>query len=151
MFQIVRVLIDGQIVPTGSYRLDDNRRLVRTDGNVWPLCNDLSRDDTEVGTWSITAQYGEPIPTLASLAMGELVCELVRAATGGDCRLPAGVTQLARQGVTISYPDIGTLWRQGRTGLYLVDAFLSTYNPAGLTRRSRTYAVDKAPFRRAGT
>ena len=151
VFQIVRVLIDGQIVPTGSYRLDDNRRLVRTDGNVWPLCNDLSRDDTEVGTWSITAQYGEPIPTLASLAMGELVCELVRAATGGDCRLPAGVTQLARQGVTISYPDIGTLWRQGRTGLYLVDAFLSTYNPAGLTRRSRTYAVDKAPFRRAGT
>ena len=151
VFQIVRVKIDGGVVPTGSYRLDDNRRLVRTDGGRWPSCNDLTRDDTEVGTWSITAQYGEAIPDIAQLAMGELACEIVRAATGGDCRLPAGVTQLARQGVTISYPDIGTLWKQGRTGLYLVDAFLSTFNPAGLTRRSRTYSVDRPPFRRAGT
>jgi hypothetical protein len=151
VFQIVRVKIDGGVVPTGSYRLDDNRRLVRTDGGRWPSCNDLTRDDTEVGTWSITAQYGEAIPDIAQLAMGELACEIVRAATGGDCRLPAGVTQLARQGVTISYPDIGTLWKQGRTGLYLVDAFLSAYNPGGLTRRSRTYSVDRPPFRRAGT
>lgn len=151
VLQVVRVMIDGTIVPTGSYRLDDNRRLVRTDGGMWPICNDLARDDTEPGTWSITALYGEPIPEMAKLAMGELVCELIRGATGGDCRLPPGVTQLARQGVTISYPDVGTLWKQGRTGLFLVDAFLSAFNPAGLTRRSRTYSVDRPPFRRAGT
>lgn len=151
VFQIVQVKVDGTPLATGSYRLDNNRILVRTDGNVWPLCNDLSRDDTEVGTWSITAQYGEPIPDLAQLAMGELACEIVRAATGGDCRLPPGVTQLVRQGVTISYPDVGELLKNGRTGLYLVDLFLATYNPNALKRRSRVYAVDKAPFRRAGT
>lgn len=148
---VIEVKIDGVALPSSAYRLDNNRLLVRVDGAVWPLCNDLSLADTEPGTWSITAQYGEPIPDLAKLAMGELACEIIRSATGGDCRLPAGVQQLVRQGVTISYPDIGALFRQGRTGLYLVDAFLATYNPGNLKRRSRVYGVDRPPFRRAGT
>lgn len=149
--RVVRVQIDGSPMPTGSYRLDNNRLLVRTDGGLWPVCNDLSRDDTEPGTWSVTAQYGLPVPDSAQLAMGELACELSKAASGQDCRLPVGVTQLARQGVTIDFPDVGELFRQGRTGLYLVDAFLATYNPNGLKRRSRVYRVDAPPFRRAGT
>ncbi len=149
--RIIQVVIDGVVISPDAYRLDNNRLLVRVDGGIWPLCNDLSKNDGEPGTWSITAAYGEPIPQIAALAMGELACEIVRGATGGDCRLPAGVTQLARQGVTIQYPDVGELLRGGRTGLYLVDLFLSAYNPAGLTRRSRVYSVDAPPFRRAGT
>lgn len=149
--RVVEVLIDGSPVVTGGYRLDNNRLLVRTDGGVWPRCNDLSRDDTEEGTWSITAVYGEEIPDGAGLAMGELACEVAKAADGGDCRLPAGVQQLVRQGVTISYPDVGELFRQGRTGLYLVDAFIATWNPYGLRQRSRVYRVDRPSVRRADT
>lgn len=148
---VTEVLIDGVVLDPSAYRLDDRRRLVRIDGGQWPWCNDLSKNDTEPGTWSITAQYGEPIPESARLAMGELACEIIRAATGGDCRLPAGVQQLVRQGVTISYPDVGELFAKGRTGLYLVDMFIATYNPNHLKRRSRVYSVDRPPFRRAGT
>jgi hypothetical protein len=151
VYRIVQIKIDGGVVPTGSYRLDNNRKVVRTDGGMWPICNDLSRDDTEAGTWSVTAQYGSPIPDMAQLAMGQLACEISKAASGQDCSLPAGVTQLVRQGVTIDFPDVGELFKQGRTGLYLVDAFLATYNPNGLKRRSRTYSVDGPAFRRAGT
>lgn len=151
VYAITEVKVDGVVLATSAYRLDDNRRLVRVDGSPWPWCNDLSLADTEPGTWSITAQYGEPIPDLARLAMGEMACELVRAATGADCRLPAGIQQLARQGVTIDFPEVGELFTQGRTGLYLVDAFIATYNPAHLARRSRVYSVDRPPFRRAGT
>lgn len=151
VYQVTEVLIDGVVLPATSYRVDNARLLVRTDGGVWPLCNDLSKDDTEVGTWSVTATYGEPIPDSAKLAMGELACEIVRAASGGDCKLPPGVQQLIRQGVTISYPDIGELLKKGRTGLYLVDLFLASYNPNGLKRRSRVYSVDRPPHRRAGT
>ena len=149
--QIVEIKLDGTPMATGDYRLDNNRIVVRTDGGLWPVCNDLSADDTEPGTWSVTALFGEPVPDGADLAMGQLVCEIVKAAQGEDCKLPPGLTQLARQGVTIQYPDVGELFRQGRTGLYLVDMFISTWNPYGLRQRSRVYSVDRPQVRRAGT
>lgn len=148
---IVEVLIDGTPLVTGAYRVDNHRILVRTDGGVWPRCNDLSLDDTEVGTWSVTATYGESLPEGAALAVGQLACEIAKAAAGGDCKLPAGLQQLVRQGVTISYPDVGELFKQGRTGLYLVDMFVATWNPSGLRQRSRVYSVDRPTVRRAGT
>lgn len=148
---IVEVKIDGTPMVSGAYRIDNNRLLVRTDGGRWPRCNDLNLDDTEVGTWSVTATYGESLPEGASLAVGQLACEIAKAAAGGDCKLPAGLQQLVRQGVTISYPDVGELFRQGRTGLYLVDMFVSTWNPYGLRQRSRVYNVDRPSVRRAGT
>lgn len=144
---IVSVKIDGVAV-TGIYRLDNNRLLVRTDGQRWPRCNDLTLADTEVGTWSITALYGEDIPQMAGLAMGELTCELLKAMAGAECRLPPGVTQLARQGVTITIPDFGELFKDGRTGLYLVDMFLAWANPNRLMNRGRVYSVDRPPHRR---
>lgn len=149
--RIVQVKVDGTPLVTGAYRVDNNRLLVRTDGQQWPLCNDLAKADTEVGTWSVTAAYGEDIPEGAALAMGELACEIIKAGTGKDCRLPPGVTQLVRQGVTIQYPDVGQLLREGRTGLYLVDMFLASENPDGLKSRARVYSVDHPSVRRTNT
>lgn len=149
--RIVSVKLDGAPMATGSYRVDNNRILVRTDGQQWPFCNDLSKDDTQAGTWSVTAAYGQDIPVGARLAMGELACEIVKAGNGEDCRLPPGVIQLARQGVTIQYPDVGQLLKDGRTGLYLVDLFLASENPDGLKQRGRFYSVDRPTQRRAGT
>ena len=151
VLRIVEVLIDGTPLVTGAYRVDNNRLLVRTDGGEWPRCNDLTLSDTEVGTWSVTAVYGEELPDGAALAMGQLACEIAKAADGGDCKLPVGLQQLVRQGVTISYPDVGELFRQGRTGLYLVDMFVTTWNPNRLRTRSRVYSVDRPSVRRAGT
>ena len=149
--RIVEVKIDGTPLATGAYRVDNDRLLVRTDGGDWPRCNDLTLADTEAGTWSVTAVYGEDLPDGADLAVGQLACEIAKAATGGDCKLPAGLQQLVRQGVTISYPDVGELFRQGRTGLYLVDVFIATWNPNRLRTRSRVYSVDRPTVRRAGT
>jgi hypothetical protein len=148
---VAQVLIDGTPLATGAYRVDNNRLLVRTDGGQWPLCNDLSKNDTEAGTWSVTAAYGEEVPVSGRMAMGELMCEIVKAGSGVDCRLPPGVTSIVRQGITIQYPDVGQLLREGRTGLYLVDMFLASENPHGLTRRSRVYSIDHPSVRRAGT
>jgi hypothetical protein len=148
---IVQVKLDGSVAPTGSYRVDNNRLLVRTDGLRWPSCNDLNKADTEVGTWSVTALYGQPTPALAPLAVGELACELLKAMAGEECRLPPGVTQLIRQGVTVSIPDFGALFKDGRTGLYMVDMFLAATNPNRLQQRSRVYSPDKIIQRRTGT
>ncbi|WP_319052698.1 hypothetical protein [Streptomyces europaeiscabiei] len=151
VLRIVEVKIDGTPLVTGAYRVDNNRLLVRTDGGDWPRCNDLSSADTEADTWSVTAVYGEELPDGAALAMGQLACEIAKAADGGDCKLPAGLQQLVRQGVTISYPDVGELFRQGRTGLYLVDMFVTTWNPNRLRTRSRVYSVDRPSVRRTDT
>jgi hypothetical protein len=148
---IIQVKVDGGVVPTGSYRVDDNRLLVRTDGQHWPRCNDLSKDDTQTGTWSVTAAYGQEVPEPGQLAAGELACEILKAMRGEDCRLPAGVTQLVRQGVTISIPDFGDILMKGRTGLYLCDMFIMSENPGHLRQRARVYNIDRPTQRRAGT
>jgi hypothetical protein len=148
---VVQVKVDGTPLVTGAYRVDNNRLLVRTDGQVWPRCNDLNKDDTQAGTWSVTATYGEDVPQSARFAVGELACEIIKAATGTDCRLPPGITSLARQGVNISIPDFGDLLKDGRTGLYLVDMFLVTENPHRLQQRGRVFSVDHPSVRRTGT
>jgi hypothetical protein len=145
--RVVEVRLDGTPMATGAYRLT-GQDLIRTDGAAWPRCNNLALDDTEPGTWSVTAEIGEPVPDSGRLAVGELACEISKAAKGVDCRLPPGVTQLVRQGVTIQYPDMGQLLKEGRTGLYLVDLFLASENPHGLTRRPRIGDVDRILGRR---
>lgn len=148
---VVSVKLDGVTAPTGNYRMDNNRLLVRTDGQQWPSCNNLNKDDTQPGTWSVTALYGQPVPVMGQMAVGELACELLKAMRGEECRLPPGVTQLTRQGVTISIPDFGNLFKDGKTGLYLTDMFLAVTNPKRLPSRSRIYSPDRILHRRTGT
>lgn len=150
VYDVVQVKVDGVIVSGSEYRLDDNRFLVSL-GDDWPTCNDLSQDDTQPNTWSVTARYGLDVPEGGAWAVGELACELVRARNGEDCRLPRNVTQLVRAGVTIQFPNVVELLREGLTGLYLVDQFINTWNPSGLRRRSGVYSVDRPPHRRAGS
>lgn len=148
---VVAVKVDGAVLNPSAYRLDNNRLLVRTDGARWPRGNDLSKGDDQPGTWSVTARFGESVPDSGRLAMGELACEIAKAGSGVDCRLPAAVTQLVRQGVTISVPDFGQILLHGRTGLYLVDMFLSAENPKSIQQRARVYDVDRISPRRAGS
>lgn len=145
---VVNVKIDGGTLPVTGYALHDSDLLVRTDGGQWPLCNDLSRPDTAIGTWSVTFDVGRAIPEGAAWAVGELACEILRAAQGEDCRLPRNVTQLARQGVTITMPDVSTLFARGLTGLPLADMWIMSVNPRKLPTRSRVYRVDEATARR---
>ncbi len=148
---ITEVRVDGSPLVTGAYRVDNGRILVRVDGSTWPMRNDLTLADTQVGTWSVTAQYGESIPGGAAIAVGELACEFIRGAQGQDCRLPRAVTSLARQGVTISMPDMASMFDKGITGLFFTDMFIKTWNPKQLRSRARVYPVDRRPRGRIGT
>jgi len=151
VYQVLQVLIDGTELSSSAYRLDDNRLVVRTDGGTWPLCNNLSKNDTEVGTWSITAQWGEPLPEVGKLAVGELACEFGKYLSGQDCNLPQAVTSLSRQGVSLSFGDPEQALDAGRLGLQFTDMFLSAYNPGKLRARSQVYSIDGPNPRRAGS
>lgn len=140
---VVQVKVDGQILPTDAYRVDDYRKLVRTDGGIWPWCNDLNLEDTQPNTWSVTVRFGEEVPTLGQLAVGELACQFAKLIAGDDdCALPKPVQQLVRQGVSMTFLDPNELFANGRLGLYLSDLFITTYNPHGLGSRSEVYDID---------
>lgn len=146
-----QVKVDGAVLATNTYRLDNNRILRRIDGKTWPTYNNLLSDDTVVGSWSIQAQYGETIPDEAPYAVGALACQIIKGMHGEDCGIPSTVTNLARQGVTISMPNPNELFKGGLTGVFVADMFIRTWNPKGLRGRARVYSVDTSSHVRAGS
>jgi hypothetical protein len=144
--EIVEVLIDGVVIDPAEYRLDGHRfltRLADADGKAqrWPHGQRLDLATTEEDTWSIEYTYGLDPPALGLNAALELACQLAHASpgSGGECDLPAGVTQVVRQGITF---EMGSdVWEALMT-LPMVGLFLMAYNPNRLRRRSTIWSPD---------
>lgn len=156
---ISQVKIDGEVVPPSEYRLDQMKNLTRMNGDYWPACQDLSLEDDQPGTFSITYWHGRTPPQLAISAASDLACDIYRlcadGADTGDCALPTGVTRLTRQGVTIDksaaiawfYGNQG-MGRGWNTGIKMVDAFLNSANPYGMRRPPMSYSPDGRKYAR---
>lgn len=142
---IVEVKVDGVVLDPTAYRCDDWRTVVRTDGACWPLCQDMSADDTEDGTWSITVQHGVPVPPAGVAAAATLACEVLKSCTGAECRLPKRVESITRQGVTATFFDPQDFLTEGRTGLYDVDLFINAANPYRLSAPPMVWSPDVHP------
>ena len=146
---IEEVEIDGVVLASDQYRLDEWRWLTRmadpTTGEAqrWPSCQRLDRPDGEDSTWSVTYVYGITPPLSGQKAAAQLGGEIYKSCLGGDCALPTGTVQRTRAGITIqkapfiSWGQINGRWA---TGLPLVDAFLTSVNKRGLTRRPIAWA-----------
>lgn len=141
---ITEVLIDGAVVNPTTYRVDNFRKLVRLGSDVWPRCNDLTKEDTELGTWSVALTYGRQPPELALLAAAEMACEIIKHASGQTCKLPQRVSSVTRQGISVSFLDDMQFLDKGLTGLYFVDLAARTFNPCRLSRRPTVYSPDAA-------
>lgn len=125
------VLVDGEVVSPSAYRVDVSRGvylLVRVDGECWPICQNLTADVTEPGTFEVTYDLGTPVPPALQIATGLLACEYAKSLTGGACALPARMTQLTRQGVSVEVapPDP----ENGMTGIKIVDDIVTVLNPS---------------------
>jgi hypothetical protein len=149
---IVEVKVDGVVLSVTAYRVDNFNLLVRLDGEDWPRCNDLNLDDNQIGTWSVTARYGDDVPEIGKLASGQLAVEIAkRCMNASGCVLPSGtVQQVTRQGVTKVFFDSETAFKGGMTGMYWPDLFIKTYNPSG-TGIATIFDIDGPRPRRAGT
>jgi hypothetical protein len=134
--RVDEVKVDGQVLPASAYRVDNAAHLVRVDGQCWPDCQDLSKPDTEVGTFAVTYLNAVPLGALGEYAAGLLACEFAKACSGNaKCRLPTGVTQITRQGVSMDLA-VGA-FAGGVTGIREVDAYIQSVNP---------YALKTAPL-----
>ena len=139
---VVEVIQDGIVVPATSYRVDDAKWLVRTDGDCWPLRADINVD-SGTGFFQVTYVRGEPVPNAVLNAAGILACEYAKACTSaGDCRLPATVQSIARQGVNVQFLDFNMLVERGFTGIAEVDAIIRAWNPTGLRSRLKVWSPE---------
>lgn len=137
--EVSEVMVDGVALDPGAYRVDGFRKLVRTDGGCWPRCQDMAAPDSEVGTWSVSLTYGKEPPQLALDAAAELACERIKSDLGKTCRLPA---RLAK-----SFVDPMAFFEVGRTGMFLLDLAVLTYNPRHLTRAPGVFSPDAPEWR----
>lgn len=135
----VSVKIDG--APFTSVRIDEDQFLVRTDGQQFPCCQDLSLPDTAPNTWSVSYTWGHGVPLSGRKAAAVLACELFLACQPDDvsakCRLPRNIVSMTRQGISVQFADtkgflISKLGSPIKTGLVEVDTFILAYNPHGL-------------------
>jgi hypothetical protein len=139
---VTEVDIAGVILEPDDYRLEGGF-LYRLDGGNWPCCQDLGAAVGEEDTFSVTITYGAAVPQIGLEAAKVLASELVRSCTPGEtCALPQRVTNITRQGVSMTLLDPMTFLDQGLTGLYSVDLFLSTVNPGGFRRPSSAWSPD---------
>jgi hypothetical protein len=144
--RVDEVIVDGVVLDPSSYRVDNGNELVRTDGQDWPACQDMTADCGEPGSFCVTYVRGHVPDEVGCWVAGLLATEFAKACGGGKCRLPAGVTQVTRQGV--SFTIASGAFPGGLTGMREVDAYVLGFNPNHLTQPPTVSSPDLRPARR---
>lgn len=139
---IVEVTVNGVVVDPAAYQIQNGYLLVRTDGQCWPGCIDYSKQDP--AAFTVTYLRGEELPAGLQIAAGILAGEFAMSCAGDDnCRLPARLTSLTRQGVSVQVATINSYLDLGMTEIPEVDAIVVALNPYRQTERSRVYSLDR--------
>lgn len=126
------VLVNGE--PFTDWRMTRSGYLERTDGGSWNLCD----DSTEA-----TYTFGEPPGESGVQAAVELAIQLALYYNGsGECQLPQRLQSITRQGISMSVLDPQEFLQDGRTGMYMIDLFLTAVNPKSRGQRARVWSPD---------
>lgn len=171
---IVEVKWNGKVVDPRTYTVFPTDRLVRRGVSngcgcdscggpsgcacqpCWPKCQRLDLCDTEPCTFSVLYDRGLPVPPGGILAASRLACKIADScgSSGGECAIPAGVTQVVREGIT--YQVQAPSYEAGQpffTGIPEVDEWVALVNPHGLKQPSAVFSPDfpaPAPSWRVG-
>lgn len=151
------IKIDGAEIDPTTWRLDPLGKLVRqpdASGNrlCWPCCQRVDLPSGQPGTFEIRYLYGQDPPASVVMAVNVLAGQFwlgSNPGSAGQCKLPAHVQTMTRQGVTATFiTDVSVILEKGYTGLPVVDQVIAAFNPNHLTRRGRVISIDVEPHRR---
>jgi len=142
--RVEEVKVNGDVIDPENYRIDNGNILVwqASEECPFPASQNLALADTEDGTFAVTYLNAYPVDANGAYAAGVLSAEYARACGGQSCRLPAGVTTVVRQGLTMEIPS--GAFPGGLTGIREVDAYIALWNPLGLIGATRVYTPDMA-------
>jgi hypothetical protein len=127
---LIRKADSGEVVSADDYYLEEHSVLVFK----YHVSEDIL----------ITYTFGSAPPAIGRMAARHLAAEFARLWGGleEECGLPDRVTSVSRQGMTYTILDNQDFIQELRTGVYFVDLFLKTVNPAGARQRSRVFSPD---------
>jgi hypothetical protein len=137
---VLEVWLNGAVLDPTAYRVDNGNRLVRTDGDCWPVCQDMNQPAYSADSFAVSMYTGVAPNDLTRYAAGVLASEYYLACSGKECRLPAGVTSITRVGLAMQIE--GGSFPSGMTGIPEVDAVIRIYNPFGIKARARALSPD---------
>ena len=125
----------------GLFRVDNDRELVRIDGDGWPCCQRMDLPTSEEGTFEISYSFGLGPPIGGVRAAAMYGCQLAlafdpAAISDGRCRLPKRVTSITRQGTTVALLDPMSFIKDGLTGLSDIDTWINSVRVGDSRRRS---------------
>jgi hypothetical protein len=144
--EIIEIVIDGVELDAINYRIDNQKWLVRNDCYAWPMCG------CTCDGFSVKFKWGESPPQLGVDAALILAAEMYRFMTPGTtCRLPARLSSITRQGVSMALIDPMDFMEKGLTGVYQVDMFLQAFNPGKQIRKPIVFSPDVNNFGRRQT
>lgn len=133
---VTSVTLNGVVLDPSHYTVVDGEYLLRTDGQLWPCCQQRQLALGQPGTWGVALTYGQAVPFLGNLATRALTRFFLSLCPDGDCAPPSQAVSLSRQGMVVEMADPGLVFTDGHTGLPEVNAFLDAYNPNGLQQAS---------------
>lgn len=122
----ITVVINGDVLDPSEWAIEGDVLYRRK--HPWPMQN-LDSPEGDEGTWSVTYWRGQGVPGAVGKYVGLLAAEVL--ADDGDCRLPASVRRVARQGVSMEIDPIEII-KIGYTGIIEVDRWLASVNPGRL-------------------
>ena len=141
--EILQVSWSGEDLPLTAFRVDNGNRLIRSDGECWPSCQRMDQPLGADCTLGIKYVPGV-VPGLAGeYAAGVLACEYAKACSGTKCRLPASVTTIVRNGVSMEVDT--AMFGNGLTGIREVDGFILAVNPHTLRTPPKVWSPDLEP------
>lgn len=134
--KINSISINGIILDSSKYQLRNNSFIVQTNLMAWNL--------SPVNEICVDYDYGLNPPAMGKLACTLLANELIKSYTmPSQCKLPERVTSVSRQSVSFSILDPHTFLNEGKLGIYLVDAFITTANPNRAKKQSKVFSPDR--------
>lgn len=135
---LVRSMYNGLIIDPDTYYIAEHSTLVAYKGTPWPP-----------GNLEVTYTFGIRAPTAGRQAARLFAIELVKLWEGDDCALPDRVTSVSRQGVSYTILDNQDFLENMRTGIYAIDLFIKTANPAKALAPPKIFSPDIPRPRRA--
>jgi hypothetical protein len=136
--EVTEVNVAGTLIT--DFTVHGNRLVYTGSGDCpFPACQNMAAPVGDPDTFAVTYRQTYAPDAMGAYAAAVLAMEYANACVGNKCKLPAGVTQVVRQGVSIQIE--GGAFPGGFTGIREVDTYIALWRPEGSpTRAPRVWA-----------